>query len=514
MNHARQPHLGRRRPARADRGRLPAERIGRPGVVPGHPARQAGARRGTGRRGQDRAGQGAVEVPRPQPRAPAVLRGARRGQGAVRVELPQAAPADPDRSRLGRLAGRAGRHLRRGLPARPAADDGDRQPRAGRAADRRDRQDRSGVRGDAARAALRLPDQHPRARADRGDHAPGGAAHLEQHPRADRGAQAPLPLPVARLPVARPRAGDRPPALAGALRDGLAQAGGDHPPDPRPRPEEAAEHRRVDRLGAGAAAAGRRGHRRRDVPRDDERDRQAPHRPRHRGGAGRREARGAERCRRRVTAGRGEFPGGKVYARVPDRRPGGMQAQLLAFAEDLREEGMSVGTSEMLDALAALGEIPWTDPEPFQAALSATIAKSPEDRRIFDLVFDRFFFRAAEAEAARQELSEGAGRERRRGRGRRLRRSMSRRSASRSPRRSRTATRPRCATSPGWRSPRSARARDPVCWESTCSGSAARSACGPSPGPSCPRTTRAATASRASSCASSRPSCAASSSAS
>ena len=102
-------------------------------------------------------------------------------------------------------------------------------------------------------------------------------------------------------------------------------------------------------------------------------------------------------------------PGGKVYARVPDRLPGGMQAQLLAFAEDLREEGMAVGTSEMLDALAALGEISWAEREPFQAALSATIAKSPEDRRIFDLVFERFFFRAAEAEAARQELTEGAG---------------------------------------------------------------------------------------------------------
>ena len=37
--------------------------------------------------------------------------------------------------------------------------------RAGRAADRRDRQDRPGVRGDAARAAVRLPDLDPRARA-------------------------------------------------------------------------------------------------------------------------------------------------------------------------------------------------------------------------------------------------------------------------------------------------------------------------------------------------------------
>ena len=65
-------------------------------------------------------------VPGPRPRAPAVLRGPRRGQGAVRVELPQAAAADPGRGRGHRLAGRAGRHLRRGVPALAAAAAGDR----------------------------------------------------------------------------------------------------------------------------------------------------------------------------------------------------------------------------------------------------------------------------------------------------------------------------------------------------------------------------------------------------
>ena len=59
-------------------------------------------------------------------RAPAVLRGPRRGQGAVRVELPQAAAADPGRGRRHRLAGRPGRHLRRGVPARAPAAAGDR----------------------------------------------------------------------------------------------------------------------------------------------------------------------------------------------------------------------------------------------------------------------------------------------------------------------------------------------------------------------------------------------------
>ncbi len=101
-------------------------------------------------------------------------------------------------------------------------------------------------------------------------------------------------------------------------------------------------------------------------------------------------------------------PGGRVYARIPDRGPGGFDGQLLGFAEELREEGMALGTSEILDAFAALAEISWTVQEDFKEALAATLAKSPEDRRTFDLVFERFFFRAAEAEASRQEISEGA----------------------------------------------------------------------------------------------------------
>jgi hypothetical protein len=98
------------------------------------------------------------------------------------------------------------------------------------------------------------------------------------------------------------------------------------------------------------------------------------------------------------------------YHRVPERGPQGFDGQLLAFAEDLREEGVALGTSEMLDAFEALTHVPWTEPEDFREALAATIAKSPEDRRVFDLVFERFFFRAAEAEAARRDISEAPSR--------------------------------------------------------------------------------------------------------
>jgi uncharacterized protein len=102
-------------------------------------------------------------------------------------------------------------------------------------------------------------------------------------------------------------------------------------------------------------------------------------------------------------------PKNAIYGGIPPRGPGGFDGQLLSFAEDLRSEGVPVGTSEMLDAFAALAQISWTDAAGFKESLATTLAKSPEDRRVFDLVYERFFFRAAEAEAARQGLSEGEG---------------------------------------------------------------------------------------------------------
>src|SRR5437763_9488791 len=89
--------------------------------------------------------------------------------------------------------------------------------------------------------------------------------------------------------------------------------------------------------------------------------------------------------------------------------PKSFEGQLLSFAEDLRGEGVAIGTSELLDSFEALELVPWTDQTDFKEALAATLAKSPEDRRVFDLVFDRFFFRAAEAEAARRQITEGGG---------------------------------------------------------------------------------------------------------
>jgi uncharacterized protein with von Willebrand factor type A (vWA) domain len=99
----------------------------------------------------------------------------------------------------------------------------------------------------------------------------------------------------------------------------------------------------------------------------------------------------------------------RIYGGIPDRTPGGFDGRLLSFAEDLRSEGMALGTSELLDAFEALNHVAWTERHDFKEALATTLAKSPEDRRLFELVFDRFFFRAAEAEAARQNVTEGEG---------------------------------------------------------------------------------------------------------
>jgi uncharacterized protein len=87
--------------------------------------------------------------------------------------------------------------------------------------------------------------------------------------------------------------------------------------------------------------------------------------------------------------------------------PEGLAARLLGLGEELRAEGVAIGTSELLDAFAALREIEWTSQRDFREALAATLAKSQEDRRVFELVFERFFFRAVELAAAREGVREG-----------------------------------------------------------------------------------------------------------
>jgi uncharacterized protein len=98
------------------------------------------------------------------------------------------------------------------------------------------------------------------------------------------------------------------------------------------------------------------------------------------------------------------------YGPKAEAGPPGLAAKLLGFCEELRSEGVAVGTSEILDAFAALEQVPWTSREDFREALATTIAKSQEDRRLFELLFDRWFFRAAEAEAISRGIEESGRR--------------------------------------------------------------------------------------------------------
>ena len=54
--------------------------------------------------------------------------------------------------------------------------------------------------------------------------------------------------------------------------------------------------------------------------------------------------------------------------------PEGMAARLLELGEQLRAEGVAVGTSELLDAFEALEHVDWTKATEFRETLSATIA--------------------------------------------------------------------------------------------------------------------------------------------
>jgi len=111
-------------------------------------------------------------------------------------------------------------------------------------------------------------------------------------------------------------------------------------------------------------------------------------------------------------------PGAGADSRPGARRPGvstpweaptGMAGSVLGFGDELRSEGVAIGTSELLDAFDALQQVGWTTSDDFREALAATLAKSPDDRRTFDLVFDRYFFRAAELAAVREGVREDGG---------------------------------------------------------------------------------------------------------
>ena len=175
--------------------------------------RQAAPGRGPrgGRQDRDRQGPGAG--PRDEPDPPPVLRGARRLDGALRVELPEADPPDPARG-AGRAGGggEGGGHLLGDLPAQAPAAPGHHPAGAGaRPPHRRDRPGRHRVRELPPGGAVRLPGDGPGDRDDHGRPPPRRRADVEPLARPLGRPPAPVPVPLDRLPVLR--------------------EGGAHPPD-------------------------------------------------------------------------------------------------------------------------------------------------------------------------------------------------------------------------------------------------------------------------------------------
>ncbi len=255
-------------------------------------------------------------------------------------------------------------------------------------------------------------------------HPPCRAAHLQQLARADRGAQAPLPVSVARLPLRsstslRSSSCTRPTSPTRSRGDSWRWSAWCASSTSRSR------HRSPSRSTgrARSCCSAPRTSTPAIVQRNDVGDRQAPHRHGHRRRARRAEA-GAGRRACQCPAGLRD-PAPRCPARTPgtprvERKaadahepspsavpPEGMAARLLELGEQLRAEGVAVGTSELLDAFAVLREIPWTAQGEFREALAATLAKSQDDRRIFELVFDRFFFRAVEIASVREGVGRG-----------------------------------------------------------------------------------------------------------
>ena len=67
-----------------------------------------------------------------------------------------------------------------------------------------------------------------------------------------------------------------------------------------------------------------------------------------------------------------------LYGGMPEPGPPGMAARVLELADELRGEGMAVGTSELLDAFDALNAVSWESQEDFHEALAR---RSPSRRR-------------------------------------------------------------------------------------------------------------------------------------
>ena len=68
-----------------------------------------------------------------------------------------------------------------------------------------------------------------------------------------------------------------------------------------------------------------------------------------------------------------------------------LNENLALFVDLLRQEGLPVGTNELLDSLIALRKVEMSNREQFRSALLATLVKRANDRIVFDRLFDYYF---------------------------------------------------------------------------------------------------------------------------
>ena len=282
---------------------------------------------------------------------------------------------------------------------------------------------------------------------DRGAHAPDRPAHLEQLARADRGAEAPLPVPVARLPGAssaswRSCACTRP-SSPSRSRAGWSRsiAHGPRSSTSRSRPRSPSRSTGRARCCCSAPTT-------------------STARPfaqtmsiivKHRTDIDLVAERVGVKLGGAASAERREPPAPARPASAPPGPPGWRRG-CSRFCEELRGEGVAVGTSEILDAFAAL-DAGAAGPRRTTSARRSR-RRSPSRRRT-GASSSSSSTASSSAPPRPRRSSAGIGEERARYDGRRAARP---RRAARAdpPGDRRRATTARCATSRGWRSPPSA----------------------------------------------------------
>ena len=98
---------------------------------------------------------------------------------------------------------------------------------------------------------------------------------------------------------------------------------------------------------------------------------------------------------------------GKLYGGMPEPGPPGFAARAARPGRRAAPRGHGAsGRPSCSTRSRRSAHVSWTRQQDFREALAATIAKSQEDRRVFELVFDRFFFRAVEKEAVERGLTD------------------------------------------------------------------------------------------------------------